>query len=145
MPEIIESLISEHGVFEQVFDQMERLLPKVKTPAEVKLLAAIVEGLLAKHGETEKNLAYAALDHILEEDGRLNRLHQDHREIDQHFNRVHLADSLPEAQSLLLKALMATREHFRREEEVIFPFMQSVLQPQTLQALGAARTQSLAT
>ena len=104
------------------------------------MLSSVVEGLLKGHAETEKNLAYSALDHILMEDGRLSRLHQDHREIDEHFKRVHRANSSTEAQRLLKKALVATREHFRREEESVFPFLEQVLQPETLETLGEAWT-----
>ena len=133
---ITKALVMEHAAFCAVFDQIERVFPKVGSAQEVKLLATVVEGLLNGHAETEKNLAYSVLDHVLKEDARLNRLHQDHHEIDGHFERVHHANDLAEAQRLLRKALAATREHFRREEQIIFPFLERVLQPETLAALG---------
>ncbi len=138
MAAITQTLVLEHAVFTAVFDQIERIFPEQESAREVKLLATVVEGLLSEHAETEKHLAYSALDHVLQEDGRLNRLHQDHHEIDEHFKRVHRATTLAEAQSLLKKALAATREHFRREEEIVFPFLERVLHPETLEALGDA-------
>ena len=136
MPMITQTLVLEHRIFRTVFDQVERAFPHVGSAQEVKLLARVVEGLLHEHGETEKNLAYSALDHVLNEDGRLNRLHQDHHEIDEHFKRVHQAKDLAEAQRLLKQGLAATREHFRREEQIVFPFLEQVLQPETLGTLG---------
>jgi hemerythrin-like domain-containing protein len=136
MAAITHALALEHAVFCTVFDQIECAFPKMTTAQEVKLLASVAEGLLSAHGDTEKNLAYSALDHVLEDDGKLNRLHQDHHEIDEHFKRVHRANDLPEAQRLLKKAFAATREHFRREEEIVFPFMERVLQLETLGTLG---------
>ena len=136
MVTITDTLIMEHAAFCAVFDQIEKVYARLKSAHEVKLLATLVEGLLSGHGETEKHLAYAALDHVLEESGTLNQLHQDHQEIDDHFRRVHGANELIEAQRLLKKALAATREHFRREEKIIFPFLERVLQPETLGALG---------
>jgi hemerythrin-like domain-containing protein len=133
---IVKALVMEHAIFSAVFDQVERVFPKLSSAQEVKLLATVAEGLLSSHAETEKNLAYSVLDHVLKEDGRLNRLHQDHHEIDEHFRRVHRASEVAEAQRLLKKALAATREHFRREEEIIFPFLERVLQPETLETLG---------
>lgn len=136
MSTITRALVMEHAVFCTVFDQIESVFPKLSSANEVKLLATVVEGLLSGHGETEKNLAYSALDHVLKEEERLNRLHQDHHEIDEHFKRVHRANDLAEAQRLLRKALAATREHFHREEQIVFPFLERVLQPETLVALG---------
>jgi hemerythrin-like domain-containing protein len=137
MSTITQALVMEHAVFCAVFDQVEGVLPRLSSAQEAKILATVAEGLLSNHAETEKNLAYSVLDHVLKEDDRLNRLHQDHHEIDEHFKRVHRAKDLAEAQRLLKAALAATREHFRREEEIIFPFLERVLQPETLETLGA--------
>ena len=136
MSTITQALVLEHAVFRAVFDQVERVLPTAIAAQEVRLLSTLVEGLLRQHGQTEEDLAYSALDHVLQEDGRLNRLHQDHHEIDEHFKRVHRATGLAEAQRLLTKALAASREHFRREEQIVFPFLERVLRPETLGALG---------
>jgi len=91
---------------------------------------------LAGHGETETNLAYAALDHVLADRGMLKQLHQDHHEIDDHFKRIHQATDPAVALRLLKKALAATREHFRREEKTVFPMLEKTLQPDTLWTLG---------
>jgi len=136
MSTITKALVMEHAVFCAAFDQFERVLPKVASTREVKFLATVAEGMLSNHAETEKNLAYSALDHVLREDGHLNRLHQDHLEIDEHFKQVHRAKDLGEAQRMLKKALKATREHFRREEDIVFPFLERVLRPETLETLG---------
>lgn len=136
MPSITEALVMEHAIFGAVFDQFERVFPKQRTAQEVKWMATVAEGLLSGHAETETNLAYSALDHVLAEDGRLARLHQDHHEIDEHFKRVHQADDVTKAQHLLRRAFAATREHFHREEDIIFPFLERVLRAETLEILG---------
>ena len=136
MESITKTLIMEHAVFSAVFDQIEKVLAGSPSAPEVKVLAVVVEGLLRGHGETETHLAYSALDHALADRQSLNRLYQDHHEIDDHFKRVHGATDAAEAQRLLKKALAATREHFRREEESVFPILEQTLQPETLLALG---------
>ena len=136
MATITNALVMEHAAFCAVFNQMENILAELHSAREVQLFASLVEGLLKGHGETETHLAYAALDHVLEENGSLKQLHQDHQEIDEHFRRVHNATELADAQRLFTKALTATREHFRREEQIVFPFLERVLQPETLGALG---------
>ena len=136
MDSITRALIMEHAVFSDVFDQIERVLTGSPSAPEVKVLASVVEGLLRGHGETETNLAYSALDHALADRQALDRLYQDHHEIDDHFKRIHRAEDAAEAQRLLKKALAATREHFRREEKNVFPMLEQTLQPDTLLALG---------
>ena len=136
MDTITKALVMEHAVFREVFDQIERILTGSPSAPEVKVLASVVEGLLRGHGETETNLAYSALDHVLADKEVLNRLHQDHHEIDDHFKRIHRTTDAAEAQRLLKKALAATREHFRREEKNVFPLLEQTLQPDTLGTLG---------
>lgn len=136
METITEVLVMEHAVFAGVFDQIERVLAGAQTVSEVKLLAAVVEGLLQSHGETETELAYSALDHALADRGKLDRLHQDHHEIDDQFKRIqHMAEAA-EARLLFKNVLAATRKHFRREEKNVFPLLEKTLQPGTLGTLG---------
>jgi hemerythrin-like domain-containing protein len=136
METITQALVLEHAVFCDVFNQIERVLAGAQSAAEVKLLALVVEGLLSGHGETETNLAYSALDHALADRGTLQRMHQDHHEIDDHFKRIHRTADAAEAQHLFKKALAATRDHFRREEKHVFPLLEKTLQRDSLGALG---------
>jgi hemerythrin-like domain-containing protein len=136
METITQALVMEHTVFRKVFDQIERVLNGAPSASEVKLLAMVVEGMLRTHGETETHLAYSALDQALADRGALNRLHQDHHEIDDRFKRLQRATDAAEARHLLKTALAATREHFRREEKTVFPILEQTLQPDTLWTLG---------
>jgi hemerythrin-like domain-containing protein len=133
---ITEALVAEHTIFLSVFDQIERVLPSLTTHSEVRTMASIVEGLLEGHAKTETNLAYLALDHVLEENGGLSRMHQDHHEIDDRLRKVHTARTCAEARRLLKLALLSSREHFRAEERSVFPLLEKVLQKQTLTDLG---------
>jgi hypothetical protein len=142
MESITKVLVMEHAVFREVFDEIDRVLAGTATAPEVKALASVVEGLLRGHGETETNLAYSALDHALADRGALDRLYQDHHEIDDQFKRVHRAIDPAEAQRLLKRALTATREHFRREETFVFPVLEKTLQGDTLLTLGRKWTES---
>jgi hemerythrin-like domain-containing protein len=136
MINITEALITEHAMFTTVFDQIERTLPQLKTPAEAKMLAGLVEALLLDHGDAETNLAFVALDHALGQKGPLDRLHQDHDEIDDRLRQVRKATELADARRLLRAALLATRHHFRHEERTIFPMINKMLRKETLTQLG---------
>ena len=133
---ITEALVAEHNIFLSVFDQIERVLPSLTTPAEVRTMARIVEGLLEGHAQTETNLAYLALDHVMANNGDLKRMHQDHHEIDDRLQKVHTANTCAEARRLLKLVITSTREHFRGEERSVFPLLEEALQEETLTELG---------
>jgi hemerythrin-like domain-containing protein len=135
---ITEALAAEHTIFRTVFDHIERVLPNLTAPSEIKTMARMVEALLQDHAETETSLAYLALDHALQHNGVLDRMHQDHQEIDDRLKQVRFADTCAKARGLLKGALQASREHFSIEERKVFPLLEKTLQPETLSELGQA-------
>jgi hemerythrin-like domain-containing protein len=142
---ITNFLTTEHALFCELFDEIDRLLPDVRTAAEVRLLSRLVEGVLSRHADVEQNLAYAALDHALAEKGELNQLYQDHQEIDVCLQHATLAAEFVEAVRFLRAGLKASREHFRREEETIFPLFEKLFDPAALEALGVGASGSAST
>ncbi len=135
---IIDSLTLEHTVFDHLFHQVESQLPQLTTPQEAQLLGRLVEGILASHGDREENLAYAALDQFLANQNELDCLYQDHEEIDGRLERLKNARTLPEARQLLKEALHASRQHFKREELLIFPKLKTAFDEETLSELSEA-------
>jgi hemerythrin-like domain-containing protein len=135
---ITEALIVEHSIFCSMFDEIEQALSRLSTVAEVRLLTDLVDSLLEGHSETETELAYVALDHVLENEGHLERLNQDHREISAHLKRAQSASDCGEARRLLKEALRTSRDHFRLEERTVFPLIDRMLQNTTLEKLGNA-------
>jgi hypothetical protein len=133
---ITDALTAEHTVFLRTFEQLEGRLPTLTEVAEVNLLAELVEAQLQIHAAQEANLAYLALDHVLAERQELDRMHQDHHEIDIRLKQAQSARSCAEACQLLRSAIAASRDHFRQEEEVLFPLLEQWLSPETLAELG---------
>ena len=134
---ITEVLEAEHRVMLIVFDQIERVLPSLEVIREATTLARIVEGMLEGHGQAETDLAYLALDQVLEEKGQLDRLHEEHQEIDANLRRVFSAGSCAEAKRLLATAIASARLHFQFEEQAVFPLLDRALQEDTLTQLAA--------
>ena len=135
---ITEALVAEHTIFLGVFDQIERVLPSLATPAEVRTMASVIEGMLQGHAKQETDLAYLALDHVLAHNGELKRMHQEHHEIDDRLRRVHAAKTCADARRLLKEAIRASREHFHAEERSVFPLLEKSLRKETLSDLGKA-------
>jgi hemerythrin-like domain-containing protein len=134
---ITEILVAEHRIFLSVFDQIERALSGVTTLTEARKLARLVEGMLESHAGTETELAYLALDHVLQDKDQLDRLHEEHHEIDTSLHLVHLAGDVARARLMLQTALGASRRHFVFEEQSVFPLIESALQSETLAGLAA--------
>ena len=139
---ITEAIAAEHEILLSRFAEVERVLPRLKSRAEVGAIAAMVEGLLVDHADLETDLAFVPVDRALCDDGRLTRLAQAHQEIDDRLRRVRRAATCDEARRLFLAALAASREHFQDEERSLFPLMERALKARALIALGKSFQES---
>src|SRR5512133_1244732 len=135
---ITEALFAEHLVFHNLFDHIEFTTPRLKTLAEVKALAQVMETMLRSHSKTEDDLFIGPLEHCFEQIGQRESFHLEHEEIDENLKRVQAAARLKQAQELLLAAVGYSRRHFDREERIVFPMAERVLNPNTLEELGKA-------
>ncbi len=132
---ITDALLAEHVVFHNLFDQVERMAPKMKTVAEVKSVARLLESLLEAHSEVEEELLVAPLEHCLEQIGHGETFHQEHQEIDENLNQAQLARNLRQARAHLLAAVVSSRKHFDKEERIVFPLAEKLLKARTLTEL----------
>lgn len=135
---ITETLVAEHAVFRNVFDSIERSLPKIRSLTEIKLIASLVESMLLRHAEAENDIAFIAVDHALTEQGQLSTMHEEHEEIDASLRKVQTATKVAEAKRLLKFAMIASRTHFKGEERKVFPLVEKVLKEETLIKLNRA-------
>lgn len=133
---ITDILLAEHQVFHNVFDHIERRLPALRTLAEVKALADLMESLLQAHGAAEEDMVFAPLEHCLEQIGQRDTFANEHHEIDASLVKVKEARQLAEARRLLSAAVLASRKHFDHEERIVFPLAEKVMKRETLSDLG---------
>jgi hemerythrin-like domain-containing protein len=138
---ITETLATEHAVFRRLFDQLEAMLPGLRTAGEVRVLAQLTEGLLRTHGQAEDEWLLPALDHCLEDLGQRETLFQQHAEVDARWKQACGADRLGSARQLLRDALAYSRRHFEHEESQVFPLVERVMQHASLTKLDQARLQ----
>jgi len=133
---ITEILVAEHVVFHNLFDHIEKTLPRLKTLAEVKSLAATLDALMRPHAGTEDDLLMGQLEHCLEQLGQSETFHEEHEQIDAQLAEVQKARGPKQARDLLLRAVLRSREHFDKEERIVFPMAERVLKAKTLSDLG---------
>ena len=133
---ITEILVAEHVVFHNLFDHIEKTLPRLKTLAEVKSLAATLDALMRPHANTEDDLLVEPLEHCLEQIGQSELFHEEHEEIDARLAEVQKARGPKQARDLLLRVVLRSREHFDKEERIVFPLAERLLKAKTLFSLG---------
>jgi hemerythrin-like domain-containing protein len=135
---ITDVLRAEHAVFHNLFDHIEAVLPETKTLAEVKSLTTVAETLLAPHSQTEDDLFIEPLEHCFDQIGQNDLFHEEHKLIDAELAKVHQTNDLKSAKKMLLGAVALCREHFDKEERIVFPMAESILKNKTLAELGEA-------
>jgi hemerythrin-like domain-containing protein len=133
---ITDILRAEHTVFHHLFDHIEKTAPRLKTLGEVKSLAVLVDKVMAPHSETEDELFIEPLEHCFEQIGQRETFHHEHELIEQTFTKVGKARDLKTAKKLLIGAITASRKHFDKEERIVFPLAERVLNAKTLADLG---------
>ena len=133
---ITEILAAEHVVFHNLFDHLEETTPRLKSLAEIKSLSAALEVLMRAHAKTEDDLLVEPLEHCLAQIGQSETFHEEHDEIDGRLAEVQKARSTKQARALLLGVVLRSREHFDKEERIVFPLAERVLNAKTLSSLG---------
>ena len=133
---ITEALLAEHIVFHNMLDHIETTAPKLKTLPEIKSLAALMESMLKAHSNVEDSLFIGPLEHCFEEIGQRDAFMEEHEEMDRNLRRIRMARRLKEARDWLLAAVAYSRDHFDKEERIVFPMAERILKTETLAALG---------
>jgi hemerythrin-like domain-containing protein len=135
---ITDALLGEHGVFYAQFDYMEKNISQATDLVLVKSQGAMLTAALATHAHMEDELLFVALEaHIDPQFGPLAVMRMEHHEIEGSLIRLQEVQDLPEAKHLLLHAVQTARAHFAKEEQVLFPMAQQMLETNKLNQLGA--------
>jgi hemerythrin-like domain-containing protein len=134
---ITDILRAEHTVFHHLFDHIETTAPRLKSLAEVKSLATLVDKVMAPHSETEDELFIEPLEHCFEQIGHCETFHQEHELIEATLVKVEKARTLKDGKKLLLGVISAARKHFEKEERIVFPLAERILKTKTLTDLGS--------
>lgn len=135
---ITDALLGEHGVFHVELDHLERAVPEAAAIEQVHAQAALLAASLGTHAGLEDELLFAALEPYLgSEAGPLAVMRMEHDEIEHSLQRLPEIQNLSEAQGLLLHLVQVAQDHFTKEEHVLFPMAQQMLDAPTLVRLGA--------
>lgn len=123
---IIDALLGEHAMLYTLFEFIE---DRAAAGDDVDTLANLLETALLAHASVEDNILFPALEEHLGPHGPLAVMRADHHDLEVGATRVRTAAHL--------EGLMeAAREHFAKEEQVLFPAARQVFGADQLADLG---------
>ncbi len=135
--QILEALLGEHGTFYAQFEHLEQMMPMATTLAQVQSPVALLTAALATHARMEDELLFTALEPYLGvQMGPLAVMRMEHNEIESTLTRVAEVQDLSQARGLVLQVMQVARDHFTKEEQVLFPMAKRALDGNTLTQLG---------
>ncbi len=134
---LTDALRGEHGVFYAQFDFLEKAVPAAEDLEVLKSLAAMLASALATHAQLEEELLFQALDSDAGAMGPLTVMRAEHEEVEGGLSKIPDITVLAEAQQILLRVVEVARQHFAKEEQILFMLAEQSLDNQTLNDLGA--------
>ncbi len=135
---ITDAFLGEHGVFYAQFNHLEQAVPKTETLRQVQDQGALLAAALETHACMEDKLLFVHLEpHLGAQVGPVAMMRLEHNDIERSLAQLPELKDLAEAQRLLLYAVGVAREHFAKEEQILYPLSEQVLGAGVLTRLGA--------
>ncbi len=135
---LTDALLGEHGVLYALFDHIEADTPSAASVAQIQESAAVLSAVLLSHAKLEEELLFPALEAHLGPNGPLAVMRAEHDEIEHALRRIEDAQDLDDGTNCVAYALSLVRDHFQKEEEVIFSIAGQALDDETQFRLGKA-------
>ncbi len=134
---VTDALLGEHGVLRAVFDRTEELVSNAEEMGQIQAAVGILRALISSHAALEQELIFPELEQHLGTDGPIAVMRAEHDDIDRAFEQIEVARDTDHALGLVRYALDIARDHFGKEEAIIFPSAERTLSEQTLTRLGS--------
>lgn len=134
-PIITDALLGEHGVIYRLLEQLTSR--PFDSAEEARVQAAALAAGLASHARIEDDLLFVALEVPLGPDGGpLAVMRMEHEEVEGTLERLARVEDAREADALAAHLATVAREHFAKEEQVLFPMAEQLLGEEELRSLG---------
>lgn len=133
---ITDAFLGEHAVFYAQFDHMEQTVPTTDSLKNVKTQAALLAAALTGHAQLEEELLFQKLETHIGQGGPLAVMRMEHNQIEENLSRLPDLDTLEDARRVLLQTVKVAREHFAKEEQILYPLAERTLGIDHLTELG---------
>ena len=135
---ITQGFLGEHAVFYAQFSHLEKAVPTADNLGEVLAQTALLDAALESHANLEEELLFVHLEpHLGTQDGPLAVMRAEHDEIKGGLSQLPQLQNLDEAQNLLLHIIAVAREHFAKEERILYQMAEQTLGEEKLTQLGS--------
>ncbi|MCC6223693.1 MAG: hemerythrin domain-containing protein [Thermoleophilia bacterium] len=133
---ITDALLGEHAVIYPLLDELARC--DFETAGEARGQGRVVAAALGSHARLEDELLFDPLEqHLGTGAGPLAMMRAEHDEIEALLARLVELEELAEARTAATQVTALAREHFAKEEQVLFPMADQTLDEAELGELGA--------
>ena len=133
---ITDAFLGEHAVFYAQFDHMEQFIPMATSGEQVKTQGEMLKSALASHAYLEEELLFKNLELHIGPMGPLAVMRSEHDQIERSLENLPGTQDLAQAQTLLLRVIEIARNHFAKEEQILYPLARKTLTPEMLSDLG---------
>lgn len=134
---LTDALLGEHGVFYAQFDHLEQVLPEVENIKVIHTQSGMLAAALATHASLEEELLFQSLDPHPVAGGPLNVMRMEHQEIENTLEQIPIIDETDLSRQRLLYVVETARQHFAKEEQILFRLAYELLGDAALIELGS--------
>ncbi len=135
---LTDALLGEHGIFYALFDQIEAVTAAATSVAQIQGATGTLSAVVLSHANLEEELLFPALEMHIGTTGPLAVMRSEHDQIEQALRQIEAAQNLDDGADCVARALSILRDHFQKEEEVLFSIARQTLDEETLIRLGNA-------
>jgi hemerythrin-like domain-containing protein len=133
---LIDALLGEHAMLYTLLDSVESLAAQATTMTQIQGLTTLLSTLVSTHSKLEEELLDPALEPHMGVDGPLAMMNAEHRGIRRGFKQIEAAKDVTSAIENIGAVLDLVRDHFKKEEVVLFTITQQILSDEEQIALG---------
>lgn len=134
---ITDAVLAEHGVLYAQLEYVVRSAGERETAEQVRGEAAVLQAGLEGHALVEDEVLFPALASSLGADGgTLAIMRSEHEEIAETLTRALQAPDAEAGREALRRLVRLAVDHFGKEEQVLFPMAEELLDPATQASLG---------
>ena len=135
---VTDALLGEHGVLYAFFDRIEAVAAAATSLTQIQEVTAVLSAVVRSHANLEEELLFPALEAHMGPAGPLAVMRTEHDEFEDALLQIQEARDLDDGVDRVARALSIVRNHFQKEEEVLFSMARQMLDEETQVRLGQA-------
>lgn len=133
---IIDAFLGEHAVIYSWFNYLEQSISDSTNISILHAQPKLLVAALSDHALLEEELLFTTLEPLIGSNGPLAVMRKEHDEVDQFLKHLLTIKNGDRLQENLLQFIAFTRDHFAKEENILFPMASKALKPSILIDLG---------